>query len=82
MVDRYLPSVNVNPSFSNQLDRSGIRLVLLFENAGSQGVGVIIGKDRYDRLHDDGACIDATVDKVHCATGKACSVIECLLLHM
>ena len=72
----------MNTTFGNQLDGARVNSVLLFENAGSKGVGVIIGKDRYDRLHDDGACIDATVDKMHCAAGKSCSVIEGLLLYM
>ena len=56
--------------------------MLLFQDAGGKGVGVVVSEDRDDGLYDYWSGIDATVDKVDCATGKACTVIKRLLLYM
>ena len=73
------PETDVGPMI-NATQRE--RVETMVADARSKGVGIIISKNRYDGLHDDGACINAAIDEMHCAAGKACPVIEGLLLNM
>ena len=54
----------------------GVRLVFLFEDAGGEGVGGVVGFDGDGALQDDDAVVDGLVDEVD---GTACdfgSVVE------
>ena len=58
-VDNNASPINRNPSFGNQFDGARIDAVLLGQNAGGQGVGVIVGMYWNDSLDDDRSGVDS-----------------------
>ncbi len=63
---------------------NGLRVgdVLLGEDAGGEGVGIVAVEDRNGPLQDDDAVIELFVDKVDGAAGNLDAVIEGLLLRV
>ena len=72
------PALNLHTSPDDPFDGARVDLPFGLLDPGMERCGSVVVEDGDGGLHDDGAGIDALIDKVDCAAGDFYTVVECL----